>query len=454
MKKFLIFSIFLIGCFISVFFFPKSVEFENKSKIKENHFENQKILTKKGEFLEGLEKIREDLIQKKEEFLEVNLAEMKIYFYKEGKKEKEIPIFRRGDPEKWGGTPLGLYEIQSKNDLAYSALANSYMPWSLKIYGKYYLHGDNWYLGRGIDTSPITGGCVRLLNKNAQDLFKIAKVKMPVLVVDKGIENEKEEFILEKEIPFPKISAKSYLVADLESGFVFAKKNELEKWPIASLTKLMTAVVVAEFVDLRKSITISKEMLAPLGYTPKMEEGKSFKAVELFWPLLIQSSNDAAEALSRFLGRQRTVQLMNEKTKSLLMENTHFVDPSGLSPENFSTAKDLFYLIRYIFFARPVFLKISKGEKVWTFNIPISFKNLKNKNIFFENPNFLGGKTGFIKESQGTGIFVFRLFNRENKEKKIAIILLGSFSLSSWDRGLKEDTEKILQWLKESYHLK
>lgn len=402
-------------------------------------------------YLKDLKEFRNNLILEGKNFLEANLNEMKIKIYKKGFLEKELPIFTRGNPERWGGTSLGLYQVLSKNKLAYSVLADSYMPWSLHIYGKYYIHGDNYYPNTGIDTSPITGGCLRLNNENAKIVYGLTEVGMPVLVTDKGFENDDYKYSAKNIKELPELSAKSYLVADLDSGFILAEKKSQEQLPIASLTKLMTATIVAEKTDLRKSILVTPEMLKAYGSTEGLVTGANFYAFELFYPLLIESSNDAAEVLSYFLGREKTIRLMNEKTKAILMENTEFVDPSGISSRNISTAEDLFYLARYILNARPMFLKISKGEEIWTFGLQNSFKNLENKNIFFEDPNFVGGKIGYIKASQSTGVFIFSFPLKDGEERRIAIILLNSEAVNGFPVNLEKDVEIILNWLKENY---
>ena len=140
--------------------------------------------------------------------------------------------------------------------------------------------------------------------------------------------------------------------------------------------------------------------------------------MELFYPLLIESSNDVAEALSYFLGREKTIKLMNEKAKFILMKQTEFTDPSGFDPGNVSTARDLFYLIRYIFNNRPPILEITKGNKVRSFgDIGFDIEKFWNKNVFIDDPTFVGGKTGFIKESKSTAVFIFRLSDQDGRRR-------------------------------------
>jgi len=188
-------------------------------------------------------------------------------------------------------------------------------------------------------------------------------------------------------------------------------------------------------------------MLEAYGSTKGLEVGKSFRVVELFYPLLISSSNDAAEVLSGFLGRTKTIEMMNEKAKAILMKYTEFTDPHGFDPRNVSTAQDLFQLARYITEVRPLFWEITKGKEVSSFGkIRFDIKELQNKNIFINDPNFVGGKTGYTAPAGNTALFVFKFLTNDKKTRNIVIILLGS-------EDNKTDTQKIYKWLQENYSL-
>ena len=413
------------------------------------------VATKKEKpplFLKDFKLIEENLVSEKKSFLEINLQKMEVEFYQEGVLKNVWPIAARGDVQDWGGTATGLYQVLSKNKSAFSVLAEVNMPWAVNFYGLFYLHGVPFYGSGERRITEATGGCVQFSDKDAKLIYQIAEKGMPLLVIDK--ENDEYRYVRKKPSDFPKISAQSYLVADLDSGFVFSKKDWEKEISIASLTKLMTAVIVAENSDRRKSITVQPFMLSKAyGGTSGLEIGKSFRVVELFYPLLIESSNDAAEVLSYFLGRDKTIGLMNEKTKSILMEKTKFNDPSGLDLGNISTAKDLFYLTRYIANNYPLLLGITKGEEVRAFG-EVRFKNLQNKNIFFAHPDFLGGKTGAAINKSYNGIFIFRFPVDENgAERRIAIILLGSDGLENDVKSIKKDSEQILDWLRENYFI-
>jgi len=413
--------------------FPKIDIVSNKNK---SH--------KPAVYLKLFDDIKTEMIAKENDFLEINLPEMKVRIFKKGVLEKEVPVVKRGDIQEWGGSTAGLYKIMSGNKLSFSIVANVYMPYALRYYGKYYIHGEPYYPSGEKTQYDISGGCISLKDEDAKTVYELSEINMPVVVIDK--ERDGYEYETKKETDFPEISAPSYLVADLDSGFVFSEKDSKTQYPLASLTKLMTATVVAENVDLKKSITILKQMCdAGYGETKGLEAGKSFGAVELFYPLLIESSNDAAEALSYFLGRSKTIRLMNEKAKSILMENTNFVDPSGFEPENVSTARDLFYLARYVLNVRPLFLEISKGKEVLSFGeVNFDIKEFWNKNIFINDPTFVGGKTGYTKPAKQTALFIFRFVDKNNIGRNIVITLLGSDNIET-------DAQKIYIWLQNNY---
>ena len=261
--------------------------------------------------------------------------------------------------------------------------------------------------------------------------------------ISSSILNKDEDY----QLSIPKTSAKSFLVADLDSGFVFTEKNFENKFPIASITKLMTSIIVVENLDLNESILVTKEMLDVYGSTKGIEEGEILKAGNLIYPLLIESSNGAGEILSYFLGKEKFVNLMNEKAKLILMEKTNFTDSHGLSIENVSTVQDIFQLIRYIFINHPYLLEIGKGKIAGDFEeVTFDLEELWNRNVFNVDPNFIGGKTGYLPEAKNTAIFVFQFIDENKNNRNVAIILLAS-------DGLKNDTQRIYKWLMDNYSL-
>jgi hypothetical protein len=381
-----------------------------------------RIIRNTDKFLKLFDDVKLAMIEEKKDFLEANLEEMAIRVFKGGVLEKEVPILAKGDPESWGGSAAGLYKIMSGNKVSFSNIAKVYMPYALRYFGKYYIHGEPYYPGGEKLASDVSGGCLRLEDEDAKEIYNLVDIDIPFLVIDK----ERADFHYSKSfnLKIPEVLAESYLIADMDSGFVFSDKESNKAVSIGFLTELMTASVVAESVNLERSI--------------KTDLGE-LRVVEIFYSLLMGSFDQAANDLARFLGKDKTVRLMNEKAKSILMENTAFVSPSGIELENVSTAQDLFYLARYISNNRYLLWQISKGKRVTSFGeLSVNIKEIENKNLFVNEGNLFGAKS-----TEDSGIFVFN-FKKEGQERGVAVIILKS-------TGLKNDIQSLYAWLVKSY---
>jgi hypothetical protein len=391
------------------------------------------------------EEIKHKIIAYNYSFVEVNIEEMKTRIYENGIIKDEFLIQAVGNPSNWGGSPAGIYKMIDKYRSAYSNSVEVYMPFAVHYYGKYFLHGIPYYPGGTRINSRFSGGCVRYSDKNAEKIFNFLNNESIILIVDKNRDNFQYPEINNKDLP--EVSAEAFLVADLNSGTVLLEENSHQKMPIASITKLMTAIVVSENVGINKSILVTEEALGyrnSYGNTPEIEDGKRYQLIDLLYLMLTKSSNQSAEILSNFLGKEETIKLMNEKARAINMSNTFFDDTSGFSSDNISTARDLFYLARYLYNGFKPILSITKNEKVSQLqSLRFDLDNLENRNVFVYDSNFMGGKTGFTNASGNTALFIFSFFYQE-RERIIVINLLNS-------KGLKKDTQSIYAWLLKNY---
>ena len=213
-------------------------------------------------------------------------------------------------------------------------------------------------------------------------------------------------------------------------------------WPIASITKLMTAIVVSETLGLTERILISDNAISIEGIAGNLIVGEEYTVRDLLKAALVVSSNDAAKALEEFFNKtlpgENLVDAMNKKAAALGMTKTHFVDPIGLSVLNQSTAYDLEKLVGYILSKHEYILTMSGEKTAMITNIRTGTrKTLVNINSLVENPDFLGGKTGHIDEAKGNLISVFNIY-----KTPVLIVVLGSD-----DRiGV---TTTLYEWLKK-----
>ncbi|MDD3292783.1 MAG: serine hydrolase, partial [Candidatus Pacebacteria bacterium] len=189
------------------------------------------------------------------------------------------------------------------------------------------------------------------------------------------------------------ISASSYYSVLIDNNEkVFFQRNVDEKNSIASLSKLMTAVIVLENYNLKDKIIISQKAVDTFGGVGNLKAGEIFSIDSLLKMTLIESNNDAAEALAEKIGRSNFISLMNKKAFELNMKDTNFINPTGLdfNESNISTIDDLKKLILYIIEKHPLISEILSISEI---NI---HHKIETTNILLnENNSYIWGKTGF-----------------------------------------------------------
>lgn len=214
------------------------------------------------------------------------------------------------------------------------------------------------------------------------------------------------------------------MMAKYIDGQIIFKSNSENRWPIASITKLMTAVVAFEKTETNKEIQMTDEIIATEGFAGDFKTGESFKEIDLIKAMLVASSNDAAEAIAKNFegGKQNFIDEMQKKAAELKMFQTTYLEPTGLSFINQSTAKDLAILISYIYSKHPDILEISRQKEIQIINIQTGkLKKILNIDKFAGQEDFIGGKTGFIDESGRNLIGVFDISG-----KTIVTVVLGA----------------------------
>lgn len=218
------------------------------------------------------------------------------------------------------------------------------------------------------------------------------------------------------------LTSHAVLARFINQGDPLLDLNSENNWPIASLTKLLTAVIAIENIDQEKSVSMTNDMISADGVAGNLQIGDSLKTKDLIKAMLLVSSNDAAEALAQDFGRNKFTALMNKKAKEIGMLNTFIYDPSGLSARNQSTPSDIFKLAVYIYSNHPDIFLITTLKKDYIIEQNSGKKKtLININEFAGQKGFLGGKTGFTEEAQGNLISVFKSDNQP-----MVIVVLGS----------------------------
>lgn len=383
-------------------------------------------------------KIKTQFIDEKATFIEVDLSQMVTRVYTQGVVTVEVPVKTKGREGSWWETPAGLYKIQTKEKSHYSSMGHVSQPWSMQFQGNFFIHGWPKYDDGSPVSSTFSGGCVRLSDEDAKKIYDAVTVGTPILVYEKDFILDAFSYAEKKPAP----ATDSFLYADMHNNFVFLEQDRTKSIPIGGLTKLMTALVATEYINIEKTTIITENDLVPTE-VPRLTVGMKIDMYQLLFPLLRESSNEAGEAIARSYGRGGFIKHMNEKAKSIGMNHTKFVDPTGVQAENVSTAEDLFMLAKYIYNNRSFIFDITSGKvKTNTYGESI-FKSLGNANSLSDNSFFFGGISGTNDPFGSYNLGVFKV-PMNGTTRPLFFITIGS-------KDERADITKGIQYITDKF---
>jgi serine-type D-Ala-D-Ala endopeptidase (penicillin-binding protein 7) len=243
----------------------------------------------------------------------------------------------------------------------------------------------------------------------------------------------------------PLLRSTSALVQDAETGEVVIDKNGGAVVPIASITKLLTAMVVLDRgLDLDERIVLRREDIDSVkGTRSRLRTGSVLTRDRLLLLSLMASENRAAAALGRTYpgGMPAFVAAMNAKAAMLGMTDSHFIEPTGLSPANVASARDLAKLVRAAH-GYPLIREYSTQTKtrVSAFGRPLDFSNTNGlvRNAYWEIDV---SKTGYISEAGRCLVMHVRMASRS-----LVVVLLDSWG----KRSRIGDANRIRKWLEQN----
>lgn len=248
------------------------------------------------------------------------------------------------------------------------------------------------------------------------------------------------------------LNALSAILIDSSSGEVLYEKNADEKLAPASMTKIMTMLLIMEAIDngnitFDDEVTITKEAASMGGSQVFLQEGEVYKVSELLKGIAVASGNDAAVAMAERIGGsvEGFVNMMNEKAKALNLSNTNFVNPHGLDVENhYSSARDMAIMAKELLKHEKIleyssiyeeYLTKNDGSKTWLVNT--------NKLIKFYN-GADGLKTGFTKSAG----YCLTATAKKNDLRLISVVMKEDST-----NARTEDTVKMLNYGFNTYKL-
>ncbi len=253
-----------------------------------------------------------------------------------------------------------------------------------------------------------------------------------------------------REVAEPELEARSALIVLIKDGEkrVLFEKEADKPLPIASLTKLMSALVVVEQYDLDQTLVLSEKAASQPGEPNFFREGEEFYARDLLYSVLVESSNRAAFALAEARGEQEFVREMNKKARELEMHDTQFFNPTGLDPElphgilNHSTANDLVKLARELS-TKTLVSNVSrtKTREIYTASGWFHHQMDSTNKMLDDLPGLIIAKTG---RTSVAGQCLLLGFKNRGDNNLVFGVVLGA------EDNFKE-MEKLIDWVNKAY---
>ena len=281
-------------------------------------------------------------------------------------------------------------------------------------------------------------------------LFLVLENNSAILTesITDGISNRQQAYILPISQPAapirnwgisdPSVDGKAAIIYDLKSNQILFDKNLDRRLPIASVTKVLSAVVVLENMDLDREIIVPKSALNTDGEGAELFESERLTVDQLLHLMLIESNNDAASTLAIRAGFD-FVEEMNRVANRIGMNSSQFYDPAGFDDRGFSTVSDLINLIKYAIKYNYLWEIMSTRETSIVSTEGI-VHNIKSTNELFDEINgIVGGKTGYTDLALGNLLLVIR-----DDLSTFATIILGSNQRFS-------DSRILYNWAREAY---
>ncbi len=244
----------------------------------------------------------------------------------------------------------------------------------------------------------------------------------------------------------PNIPAQTAMVFETGRQLILFQKNWInDSRPIASMTKLMTALVIMENAKLDDVYTVSKNAVGTYGEMGDLKVGEKLTVKDLLAALLIGSSNDAAVALAENLKEKSgydLVELMNQKAKAMCLKNTSYADPSGLDPANISSAWDLTKVMQEAL-KYPILSQVMTTPSADIQSVDGKFTShiVSTDKLLGIIPEIVGGKTGYTEEAGNCMILAIKSPNNEG--------FLISVVMGASDR--MAETETLINWTKKAF---
>lgn len=363
-------------------------------------------------------------------FLGVDLPASLLTVYENGLAVRTMDILHAPERGSADAIPTGLYVVEELERESFSQVSKVYLPDRIRFDDRFSIHGPPYTESGSDEESTPASGFIELKSEDAARLFDMVEQGTTLYVLSEDVADSygsRTALALEHG-SLPALSARSFEIADAITGEVYLEKNADKRYPIASVTKLMTALVAHSTYGINEEVEIPG--------------GERYVIGDLYYPLFLRSDNGVAHAIAAHGGTPAFLARMNTQARALGMYHTSYQDSSGLSPKNISTAHDLLVLGQYLYREKRFLLEISGTDRMTITSSRGHVWNMKNQNKLASDAHFVGGKLGYTDEAGQTSLALFTV-PVDGEVRVVAVVILKS---QDW----KQDTRTLLTWFQEN----
>lgn len=238
----------------------------------------------------------------------------------------------------------------------------------------------------------------------------------------------------------PTTTAAAYAVIDMETGGLLLTQQAERVLPIASITKLFTAVAVYDTYSLDATVTVEAADLTAYGSAGKLQAGQEYTYRELLFPLLLSSSNDAAYTLRRQGAGDTLLATMAQAARRGGAPTAQFADASGLADENQASAAELAHWLQTTYQTHPAVYDMTRVT-----NYVGPYLGWQNNSPFRNSAGYRGGKHGYTAAAGRTAATVFAE-TVGDEQRELGYVVLGSADVTQDVATLRAHVQRSVEW--------
>jgi hypothetical protein len=361
----------------------------------------------------------------------IDAKEMMVTLFRDGMVIRTAPILHIPPQDSPDALTAGSYSVGSIEKVLSSSVTMTRFPHHVRFGDRFSIHGIPTTAQGDALPESLPGGSIVLSTEDAERVASYLEPGLMVYVeapLPHARPSNRRLSVRNGEVPAT--TAIAFALVDMETGQTYLAKNEEEQYPIASITKLVTAAVASEVIG--------------HGTTVVAPSGEHYTLGDLFYPLLLRSDNGVAHRIAQHIGTGAFLAHMNAYMQAHGMVSSSFGDSSGLSPKNLSTVQDLTVLARHLMHHKSYLLAMTSEAQVTLTAASGATWHVTNQNRLAHDPHFRGGKLGFTDEAGQTSLAIFNVPLGDTVHP-VAVVVLGS---KDW----RQDTRTLLKWLVDSVY--